>query len=97
MWWLHLIAVGVCLLTFLIFASMYKKPKRPEKTQIICPRSKRALMDFELIYGRCQGCVWTCLNKCSHLHGPEKLRRVDDMIKECSVNIKEQLNESNRV
>lgn len=35
---------------------MYKKKHGPVKTDVVCPNTKRKLMDFELMYGHCVSC-----------------------------------------
>jgi hypothetical protein len=85
----HIAAIGILLCIFLIFFSMYKRPKRPLKTQILCPRTKRVLMDFELLHGHCTSCK-------SHNASANK-SVMEAGVKKCEDNIQSQLHESNRV
>jgi hypothetical protein len=75
---LNLFCISICIGVFLILIAMYKKPRRPQKTQILCPRTKRVLMDFELLNGRCVACL-------------NSARDQSDVTK-CEKEIKEQVN-----
>ena len=83
----HLAAMAVLLGIFLILVTMFKhKKKRPLKTQIICPRSKRVLMDFELLHGHCLSCI--------SMNASYNRELKDAGIKKCEESIKAQLSKA---
>lgn len=89
---------AICVLVLLIFFAMYKIKPRPRKTQILCPRTKRVLMDFEVIHGRCIQCVADAESKVKNMSkGVAQPNEVMNRVKDCEDDIKKQLHESNRV
>lgn len=67
------LAIGLWIHSSIMY-HMYKKKFGPIRTKVLCPETKKPLMDFELMYGHCAGCKFHAICK-------EKIAKLPNNVK----------------
>jgi hypothetical protein len=66
------------------YYKVYQRKPRPSRTDIVCPQTKRKLMDYEVFLGRCASCLVKNCGKVGEKGMAEVKKCERDIFKQCT-------------